>query len=95
MWFVMSSELDLMDNLLTPSPHALRRPRIKPLYSATLFVHPAKSSLDAYLSWVPEGAVRITEAPESFLQYAPLHCSCHMASIMLGFVKVLLASNQL
>ena len=50
MWFVMSLESDLMDSLLAPSGLALRRPRSKPSYSATLFVHPRKSSLAAYLS---------------------------------------------
>ena len=87
MWFVMSSESDLMDSLLFPSAQVLRRPRTRPSYSATLFVHPAKSSLAAYLSWVPEGAMRTVEAPEPFLQYAPLHSNCHIASIVGGFCE--------
>ena len=83
----MSSESDLMDSLLAPRAHALRRPRSKPSYFATLFVHLGKSSLAVYLSWVPEGAVRIAEAPEPFLQYAPSHSSCQIASMTGGFCE--------
>ena len=60
---VISSESDLMDSLRAPSALALRRPRSRPSYSATLFVHPLKSSLAAYFKCVPDGAMRIAEAP--------------------------------
>ena len=80
MWSVISSESDLMDSLRAPSALALRRPRSRPLYSATLFVHPMKSSLAAYFNCVPEGAVRIAEAPAPSLWYAPSHSSHHIDS---------------
>ena len=60
---VINSESDLTVSLRAPSALALRRPRRRPSYSATLFVHPVKSSLTAYFSCVPEGAVRTAEAP--------------------------------
>src|SRR6185437_4107892 len=83
----MSSESDLMDSLLAPSARALRRPRSRPSYSATLFVHTMKLSLAAYLSWVSEGAVRTAEALEPFLQYASSHSNCHIASMVGGFCE--------
>jgi len=63
MWHVINSESDLMDSLRAPSALAFRRPRSRPSYSATLFVHPLKLSLTAYFSCVPEGAVRIAKTP--------------------------------
>ena len=60
---VISSESDLMDSLRAPSALAFRRPRSRPSYSAMFFVHPLKSSLTAYFSCVPEGAVKTAEAP--------------------------------
>ena len=50
---VINSESDLMDSLRAPCALAIRRPKSRPLYSATLFVHPLKSSLTAYFSCVP------------------------------------------
>ena len=63
MWLVINFESDLIDSLRAPSALALRGPKSKPLYSATLLVHPLKSSLTAYFSCVPEGAVKTAEAP--------------------------------
>ena len=77
---VINSESDLIDNLHAPRALAFRRPKSKPSYSATLFVHPLKSSLTAYFSCVPEGAVRTAEAPAPSLWYAPSHSSCHIVS---------------
>ena len=77
---VINSESDLMVSLHAPSALALRRPKSRPSYSATLFVHPSKSSLAAYFNFVPEGAVRIAEAPAPSLWYAPSHSSYHIDS---------------
>jgi hypothetical protein len=63
MWPVINSESDLIDNLRAPSALAFRRPKNRPAYSAALFLHPLKSSLTAYFSCAPKGAVRIAEAP--------------------------------
>ena len=60
---VINSESDLMDSVRAPSALAFRRPKSRPSYSATLFVHPLKSSLTTYFSYVLEGAVRIAKAP--------------------------------
>ena len=75
---VISSESDLMNSLRAPSALALQRPKSRPSYSATLFVQPLKSSLAAYFNCVPEGAVRIAEAPTLSLWYALSHSSCHL-----------------
>ena len=77
---VISSESDLMDSLRAPSALALRRPKSRPSYSATSFVQPSKSSLAAYFNCVPEGAVRIAEAPAPSLWYVPSHSSFHIDS---------------
>ena len=77
---VINSESDLIDSLRTPRALAFRRPKSRPSYSATLFVHPLKSSLTAYFNCVPEGAVSIAEAPALSLWYAPSHSSCHIDS---------------
>ena len=63
MWPVINSKSDLIDSLRAPSVLALRRPKSRPSYSAMLLVHPLKSSLTAYFSCVPEGAVKTAEAP--------------------------------
>ena len=62
MWPMINSESDLIDSLHAPSTLAFRRPKSRPSYSATLFVHPLKSSHTPYFSCVPEGAVKTTEA---------------------------------
>ena len=63
MWPVINSKSNLMESLCAPRARALRRPRSRPSYSATLFVHPSKSSLAACFSCVSKGAVRTAEAP--------------------------------
>ena len=77
---VISFESDLIDSLRAPSALAFRRLKSRPSYSATSLVHPLKSSLTAYFNYVPEGAVRIAEAPAPSLWYGPSHSSCHIVS---------------
>ena len=90
---VISSESDLMDCLRAPSALALRRPKSRPLYSATLFVHPLKSSLAAYFSCVPEGAVRIADAPAPSLWYAHHIQAAILILTFMVLAKALLESN--
>ena len=62
-WPVINSESDLIDSLHAPSTVAFRRPKSRPSYSTTLFMQPLKSSLTAYFSCIPEGAVKTAETP--------------------------------
>ena len=57
-------------NVFAPSAFALLRPRMRPSYSAILFVA-LNSNLAAYFVWRLDGAIKMAEAPAPRCPQAP------------------------